>query len=222
MTDSRSYGGITTYTDHKLVKATITFTWWRKKYIQPITSKIDLHKLEDKSKREEYQLEAKQNFTEHMDIKEPQEQWDHITKSCIKAGEKILGMCGNRTKHDDEKLAELSQKQKQLKNEAESCQSKDKRREINKNRNNVMKEIRKRVRYNEDKKLDKQLIQIEAYKDDSNKCYQAIRILNSKKPKKPLIVHGKDMMYAGSEKEQANIITEHFKNIFTSVTVAVR
>ena len=27
-------------------------------------------------------------------------------------------------------------------------------------------------------------------------------------------------MYAGSEKEQANIITEHFKNIFTAVTVA--
>ena len=129
-------------------------------------------------------------------------------------------MCGNRTKHDDEKLAELSQKQKQLKNEADSCQSKDKRREINKNRNNVMKKIRKRVRYNEDKKLDKQLIQIEAYKDDSNKCYQAIRILNSKKPKKPLIVHGKYMIYAGSEKEQANIITEHVKNIFTAITVA--
>ena len=82
MTDSRSYGGITTYTDNKLVKATITFTWWRKKrkkYIQPITSKIDIHKLEDRPKREEYQLEAKQNFFEHIDIKEPQEQWDHIT-----------------------------------------------------------------------------------------------------------------------------------------------
>ena len=25
-------------------------------------------------------------------------------------------------------------------------------------------------------------------------------------------------MYAGSEKEQANIITEHFKNMFTAVT----
>ena len=105
--------------------------------------------------------------------------------------------------HDDEKLAELSQKQKQLNNEADSCQSKDKRREINKNRNNVMKEIRKRVRYNKDMKLYKQLIQIEAYKDDSNKCYQAIRVigpLNSNKPKKSLIVHGKDMMNAGSEK----------------------
>ena len=69
-------------------------------------------------------------------------------------------------------------------------------------------------------KLDpyKQLIQIEAYKDDSNKCYQAIRIINSNKPKKLLIVHGKGMMYAGSEKEQANIITKHFKNMFTVVT----
>ena len=31
VTDSRSYGGITTYTDHKFVKVTITFTWWWKK-----------------------------------------------------------------------------------------------------------------------------------------------------------------------------------------------
>ena len=83
-----------------------------------------------------------------------------------------------------------------------------------------MKEIRKRVWYNEDMKLDpyKQLIQIEAYKDDSNKCYQAIWIINSNTPKKLLIVHGKGMMYAGSEKEQANIITKHFKNMFTVVT----
>ena len=138
-TDTRSYGGIITYTDHKLVKATITITWWRKEYIQPITSKFDIQKLEDNSKREEYQLEAKQNFFEHIDIKEPQEQRDHIIKSCIKAGENILGMRGNRTKHDDEKLAELFQKQKQLNNEADSCQSKDKRQEINKNRNNIMK-----------------------------------------------------------------------------------
>ena len=43
----------------------------------------------------------------------------YITKSCIKAGENVLGMRGNRTKHDDEILAELSQKQKQLKNEHE-------------------------------------------------------------------------------------------------------
>ena len=107
---------------------------------------------------------------------------------------------GNKTKHDDEKLAEPSQKQKQLKNEADSCQSKYKRREIKKPRNNVMKEIRKRVRYNEDMKLDKPLMQTEAYKDDSNKCYQAIRIIKSNKPKKPLTVHGKDMMYAGEMK----------------------
>ena len=161
---------------------------------KPVTSKIDIEKLEDKSKREEYQLEAKQNFIEHIDINEPQEQWDHITKSCIKAGEKILGMRGNRTKRDDKKLAELSQKQKQLKIEADSYQSKDNRREINKNRNIVMKEIRKLVRYNEDMILNKRLIQIEAYKDESDKCYQAIRVINSNTPKKPLIVHGKDMM----------------------------
>ena len=69
VTDSRSYGGISTYTDHKLVKATIKFTWWRKKYIQPVTTKIDIEKLEDKSKREEYQLEASRDGMNEFAVK---------------------------------------------------------------------------------------------------------------------------------------------------------
>ena len=69
MTDSRSYGGISTYTGHKLVKATIKFTWWRKKYIQPVTTKIDIEKLEDKSKREEYQLEASRDGMNEFAVK---------------------------------------------------------------------------------------------------------------------------------------------------------
>lgn len=37
--DSRSYGGTTTSTDHKLVKANISFTWWKKKELKSTTSK---------------------------------------------------------------------------------------------------------------------------------------------------------------------------------------
>ena len=40
VTDSMSYGGISTYTDHKLVKATITFTWWRKNTFNPSHPKL--------------------------------------------------------------------------------------------------------------------------------------------------------------------------------------
>ena len=66
----------------------------------------------------------------------------------------------------------------------------------------------------QDEKIDKQLVEKEAKKDDSNKCYQAIRDLNSKKPNKLFIVHKEDGRIAGSEKEQINAITKHFEKIF--------
>ena len=78
-----------------------------------------------------------------------------------------------------------------------------------------MKEIKQRIKYFENNKLEKQLSAIEAQKEDSNKCFQAIRELNKRKPKKPLIVQGEDNMLAGSEKEQADIITTHFRKMFT-------
>ena len=53
VTDSRSYGGITTYTDHKLVEGHDRIHIVEKKIHPTHQIKIDIHKLEDKSKREE-------------------------------------------------------------------------------------------------------------------------------------------------------------------------
>ena len=81
-----------------------------------------------------------------------------------------------------------------------------------------MKKIQRRVRIFEDEKMDKQLIEIEAKKNDSKKCLQAIRTLNSKKPKKLFIIHKEDDSIAGSEKEQINVITKYFEKIFEMET----
>ena len=66
--------------------------------------------------------------------------------------------------------------------------------------------------------MEKQLAEIEAKKVDSNKCYQAIRTLNNKKPKKPLIVQGEDGSIAHSEKEHITVITKHLKKVFMMET----
>ena len=81
-----------------------------------------------------------------------------------------------------------------------------------------MKKIQRRMRIFEDEKMDKQLIEIEAKKNDSKKCLQAIRTLNSKKPKKLFIIHKEDDSIAGSEKEQINVITKYFEKIFEMET----
>ena len=116
--------------------------------------------------------------------------------------------------HDDVILEDLSNEQKLLKNQTDACQDKGKRQELRKNSSKIMKQIRKRIRILENEKMNRQLAEIEEKKDDSNKCYQAIRTLNNRKPKKPLIVQGEDGSIAGSEKEQITLITKHFsKNV---------
>ena len=57
------------------------------------------------------------------------------------------------------------------------------------------------------------LIDIENKKEDSNKCYEAQRILKNRKPKKPLIVKNKNGEVAGTPKAQADITTTHFKKM---------
>ena len=108
-----------------------------------------------------------------------------------------------------------------LKNQIDACQEKGKRQELRKNRSKIMKQIRKRIKILENEKMNKQLAEIEGKKDDSNKCYQAIRALNNKKPKKPLIVQGEDGSIAGSEKEQITLIMKHFEKMFTMETKEV-
>ena len=120
--------------------------------------------------------------------------------------------------YDDVILEDLSNEQKLLKNQIDASQEKGKRQELRKNRSKIMKQIQKRIRILQNEKMNQQLAEIERKKDDSNKCYQAIRTLNNRKPKKSLIVQGEDGSIAGSEKEQITLITEHFKNMFTMET----
>ena len=65
-------------------------------------------------------------------------------------------------------------------------------------------------------RLDDELKDIERYKDDSNKCYQAIRKVNSHKPQKPLAIFNKQNQFIASETEQLHDITEYFIKLISS------
>ena len=58
MTNARSYSGIETYTDHKLVKTGIKFEWYRiKTQNEKMKPKIDIKRFTDRGKQEEYREE---------------------------------------------------------------------------------------------------------------------------------------------------------------------
>ena len=62
--------------------------------------------------------------------------------------------------------------------------------------------------------MDGDLRQIEKYKEDSNKCYQTVRFIKSKKPRKTLEIFYEERNLIGSEDEQIVVITKYFKELF--------
>ena len=76
-----------------------------------------------------------------------------------------------------------------------------------------MKLIRQRIKVIEDNEINSKLEEIEKHKDDSRRCFIAMKELNRKKEKKPLTVFTNDGSVAGSEEEE--LITAHFMKMFT-------
>ena len=70
--------------------------------------------------------------------------------------------------------------------------------------------------------LDQELKDIETYKNDSNKCYQAIRKINSHKPNKPLAIFDANYNRVTSTQDQVTIITDYFTKLFTSEDTPIR
>ena len=83
----------------------------------------------------------------------------------------------------------MSKIQQDLRNKIESSTDKVKRGEWKKERNKTMNSIKSKVHQLEEEKMNKELQELEKYKDDNIKYYQLMRTLKNIKPKKPIIVH---------------------------------
>ena len=96
----------------------------------------------------------------------------------------------------------------------EQCKNQEKIKELKKERKKINRNINKILKSIEETEVENLLKDIEKKKDDSNKCYEAIRTLKQRKPKKPIIVKDQETGYiAGTPKAQADIITKHFSNM---------
>ena len=181
---SRSYGGISIQTDQKLFKATLKLDWYgmKQQKIKSVTYNID--KLKDPEIRNTYSVELNKKLASYEDQNEkPTVSWNRIAIACKETAKHVLGLKHNQHKTSTPiEIRELSSQQKKLRNDAESTTDKTKRLQLKQQRNSVMRQIKQQLKMETNAKLDKELLDIERYKDDSNKCYQAIRKINSHKP----------------------------------------
>ena len=92
--DARSYGGMRTDTDHKMVKGKIRYEW-RKDIISKEsthTQNINIKEFNKQEKQEEYKTKVSEEHiknNENMDT--TQNKWNKIVEVCKKVGEEVLG-----------------------------------------------------------------------------------------------------------------------------------
>ena len=218
VTNSRSYGGILTDTDHKLVKANTNFNWPTLYSKQNIEPKTDTTKFSDKNIQDRYREELKnnlnkQNTQDQIKQAKPQERWNQIVKLCHQTGENILGKVRKLKHRPDETLKNLSEINKKIRHDIECSQDEDRKKEKQIERKNIKKKIRKRLQEIKEKEIEELLKDIESKKNDSNRYHTAVRNLNRITPKPALCVQDSKGNIAGTQKQQATFITSYSKEM---------
>ena len=173
--------------------------------------------MRDPEIRKQYRDQLQDRLVnERKNDEHPNDSWNKISQICKETAKDIVGIKEpNKAQSSSPTIIELSKKQRKLKGDAESCQNKEQRTELKRERARTLKKLRKELRNENDNALDLELTDREKYKDDSNKCYQAIRKINSHKPRNPLAIFD-DYNRITSEDDQIAITTDDFSKLFSS------
>ena len=116
-------------------------------------------------------------------------------------------------RYQDDELEQQSKTLKKLKVDIESCQKNEKREAMKKRKKEVKTGIKKRIKQIEEEQLENKLKEIENMKDDSTRCFAAIKDLTNNRKQKPLIVKNENGKVETSEEEQIKLISDHFKKM---------
>ena len=90
----------------------------------------------------------------------------------------------------------------------------ERKQEVKKERNKILTQIHNEIKKEKKEKILKTIDDLIVEPNDSRKMFSVVKNLKRMKPQKPLLIKTKGDLSTSDEKEQANIIAEHFKKIF--------
>ena len=209
ITNSRTYGGIDTDSDHKMVMAEVNIRG-RSLYKRNSKKKkvcVDIGQFRNPELRDKYvKGTAKIVVPDELSV---QQKWDTVVSKCKEIGKSVLGIFKPNRGNKDKRLADLSNKTKKIRSDIESGGAKH---SLTNELRETRKEIRSRLRQVEEEKMNEKLERLEKTKDDSSRYFLVMRELHKTK-KKPLQIKDKDKLLVTGEQEQAELITKYFENI---------
>ena len=114
-------------------------------------------KFNDTETRNTYTRELRNKITQTSTQGEsPDDTWKRITNSCKETAKEVIGKKEKKASNcTSEEIQQLSEKQKKLRDDAESMKDKSKRQELKKERNQTLNRIKAIVKEHESNKLDK-------------------------------------------------------------------
>ena len=131
----------------------------------------------------------------------------------IKSGSEILGKKCGKASSSNPIIKELSGKQIKLRLEIETCKHTEKKNNLKRKRNQILKSIKKELKLERNKKQEDRIYNIEKCKDDSRRMYAAVRELNNNSDRS-IVVENKEGLILHSDQQKVEQITEYFEQIF--------
>ncbi len=89
VTDSRSYAGLMSFSDHRMVIAKLSIDWTRNTPPKIKSNKYNIEKLRQPEYRKKYQQKVKELLS-NMTAESEQQRLDNIVKACHVASEEVL------------------------------------------------------------------------------------------------------------------------------------
>ena len=218
--NSRSYNGTTTFTDHRLVKMKY-LSKPQKDKSHKTNKPINLEKMKDPLVRAQYKFNVEMKMMDNeykhqREGKQPgtQDTWTEITDINHMAAVEVLGY-KTKKQFQNPDIEQLSQAQKSIREKINATKSEEKKSHLKRERNKTLDQLHKLTKAEKEKKIERELKEIEDTKDDSNRMYKAVRNLQRMKKKDHLLVQSEDGLTTNPE-EQINIISKFFHDMFTT------
>ena len=215
LSDSRSYSGAETSSDHRIVVARMEVNWsklYSKSNPTKTEKRIDTNKLVyDKDIQEKYQQESERKINEL--INNNNSDMNNVKNVLKEVAIEQLGYVDQKPKRfTDTNIEKLSKQQKQLRLEIENNKDPEKHDELRNKRKQLMKDIQKRIKCLQEKEVDDILKEVGETNEDAQ-MFKAVKKLNKQNPEIPSIFNESGQSVTNKQ-EMYKIIEKHFKEHF--------
>ena len=215
--DSRTFAGISTNTDHRLLITSLTLNVPPNKHHTKKEQKprFDTCKLSNKAIKQQYQIECLENHNFSNLDTPPSEMLHRIQSSLLKAAESTLPKIESTQRKDHcPQIAFLSTQQKQLRLQIAQCDDAEKRSTLKNKRNQINHKIREQALKNANDKIDAIVEDIQS-SGESSKMFKAVKFLKKGKPS-TVTIHDENGHTIHNDEEKLKIIAKYFTEKYQS------